>query len=95
MINGLWFFVAQFCHNLEIGVKYTNVIVKVIIETPLNRPFGHNGHPDRSPNEHRIISRFRFQKDEGITQINTLVSEFMTYPYTHTKKFLLDILSVE
>jgi len=70
-------------------------IYRVIIKTPLYRPFGHNGNPSTSPNENRVYSRFRFQRDEGITQINTLVSEFMTYPYTHTKKFLMDVLSVE
>ena len=68
---------------------------RVIIETPPNRPFGHNGHPDTSPNENGVISRFRFQKDEGITQINTLVREFMTWPYRETKNFLVDVISVQ
>ena len=68
---------------------------RVIIETPPNRPFGHNGNPSTSPNENGVYSRFRFHREEGITQINTLVSEFMTWPYTETKKFLVDVLSVQ
>ena len=66
-----------------------------IIETPMQRPFGHNGNPNTTPNENGVYSRFRFHNDNGITQINTLVSEFMTWPYSETKKFLVDVLSVQ
>lgn len=65
------------------------------IKTLLRRPFGHNGNPDTSPNENGVYSRFRFHRENGITQVNVLVSEFMTWPYTETKKFLVDVLSVQ
>lgn len=61
----------------------------------MQRPFGHNGNPNTTPNENGVYSRFRFHNDNGITQINTLVSEFMTWPYSETKKFLVDVLSVQ
>ena len=61
----------------------------------MKRPYGHNGNPSTSPNENNVYSRFRFHKEDGITQIKTEFAEFMTYPYRETKRFLTDILSAE
>ena len=61
----------------------------------MKRPYGHNGNPATSPNECLVLSKFRFHKESGITQIKTRFSEFMTWPYEETKRFLTDITSAE
>ena len=69
----------------------------------MKRPYGHNGNPETSPNEHQVFSEFRFYKESGITQIKTKFSEkirtnfseFSTWPYEETEKILADIISAE
>jgi len=76
----------------------TDCIGRIKLTTSTGRtfgPFGHNGNPATSPNDHRGYP-FRFHEENGISVINTKVRQIRTYPYTGPPKpFMVDILSVQ
>merc|ERR1711962_598113 len=62
------------------GFENRQVVGQITFTTSTGRifgPMGHNGNPSTSPNANGVYSRFRFHRENGISQIHTMTNEFM------------------